>query len=174
MRFALIAAFAASALAAPGQLAARQAKTQYNLQTKSDDPKLNNQYLGAQGGIIGLFGKQEKFYTTKYDSAQTLSLHVTDDTHQIALRGSNGLLDLVDVVNPTAEGIPQGQAMEWSTFVIDGQGNVNVKDGQEIPTRRWVAYANTDGSSGVALYDGVTVPQQRQLANVTIVAVAAQ
>lgn len=64
--------------------------------------------------------------------------------------------------------------MEWSTFVIDAQGNLNVKDGQDIPTRRWVSYANADGTYGVGLYDGVTVPQEKQLGNLTIVAVAAR
>lgn len=63
--------------------------------------------------------------------------------------------------------------MEWSTFVIDGQGNVNINDGADIPTRRWVAFTNTDGSVGVGLYDGVTVPQTRALQNVTLIAVKA-
>jgi hypothetical protein len=63
--------------------------------------------------------------------------------------------------------------MEWSTFVIDGTGNVGVKDGADIPTRRWVAFTNTDGSVGVGLYDGVTMPQPRALQNVTLVAIKA-
>jgi len=142
---------------------------------------LSNQFLSSKNGKVGLFsGAREsantaaKILATPYDPAQTLSLHVGDETHQLALSGSNGLLELVDVVNPTSDSIPQGQSMEWSTFVIDGQGNLNVKDGADIPTRRWVSFENTDGSYGVALYDGVTVPQARTLANISIVAVAAQ
>jgi hypothetical protein len=64
--------------------------------------------------------------------------------------------------------------MEWSTFVIDSSGNLNVKDGADIPTRRWVAYENGDGSYGVALYDGVTLPQTKTFTNISIVAVQAQ
>jgi len=174
-----IVAFALSAFAAP-QAAPATAKW-YNLQTKSEVNTLSNQYLSSKNGKVGLFsGAKEsastaaKVFTTNYDAAQTLSLHIGDETHQIALSGSNGLLELVDVVNPTAESIPQGQNMEWSTFVIDQSGNVNVKDGADIPTRRWVTFENTDGSYGVALYDGVTVPQSRALANITLIAVPAR
>jgi hypothetical protein len=111
---------------------------------------------------------------TPYDPSKTLALSISDPSHQIALAGSNGLLELVEVVNPTGESIPQGQSMEWSTFVIDSNGNLNVKDGADIPTRRWVAYENSDGSYGVGLYDGVTLPQTKTFVNISIVAVQAQ
>jgi hypothetical protein len=64
--------------------------------------------------------------------------------------------------------------MEWSTFVIDRQGNLNIKDGADIPTRRWVAYETSGGDYSIALYDGVTVPQTKTFANISIVAVQAQ
>jgi len=167
-----IAAFAVSVFAAPQ--APKGAS--YTLQTKSEVNALNNQGLSSKNGKVGIFrgASAAKILTSQYDAAKTLSLHIGDESHQIALSGSNGLLELVDVVNPTGESIPQGQSMEWSTFVIDPQGNVNVKDGADIPTRRWVAFANTDGSYGIALYDGVTVPQTKQLQNVTLIAAAAQ
>jgi hypothetical protein len=134
---------------------------------------LNNKGLSSKGGKIGIFpgAPPAKISTSSYDAAKTISLHPNAEDHQLALSGSNGLLVLVDVVNPTGESIPQGQSMEWSTFVIDAQGNVGVKDGADIPTRRWVAFTNGDGSVGVGLYDGVTLPQSKQLQNVTLVAV---
>jgi hypothetical protein len=122
---------------------------------------LNGLFLSARGGKVGLFdgerndvGRAAKIFSSQYSPAQTFSLHIADDSHQIALQGSNGLLELVDVVNPTGDSIPQGQAMEWSTFVIGSDGAISIKDGADIPTRHWVAYENSDGSYSVALYDG--------------------
>jgi hypothetical protein len=141
------------------------------------DPNLNNAFLSAQNGKVGIYGSDKsdasraaRVFSSRYDASQTLSLHIADNTHQMALVGSNGLLELVDVVNPTADTIPQGQAMEWSTFVIDGQGKITIKDGADIPTRQWVAYEIGNGDYGVGLYDGVTVPQSRQFQNITILA----
>jgi len=175
-----IAAFAISAFASPIVNAVQEPKT-YNLQTKSETGTVSNQFLSSKGGKVGLFpGAKEsantaaKVLATPYEAAQTLALSIGDPSHQIALAGSNGLLELVEVVNPTGDSIPQGQSMEWSTFVIDSSGNLNVKDGADIPTRRWVAFENSDGSSGVGLYDGVTLPQTKTFANISIVAVAAQ
>jgi len=173
-----IAAFTVSVFASP-ITNGFQAPSTYNLQTKSEVASLSNQFLSSKSGKVGLFpGAKEsantaaKVLATPYE--QTLALSIGDPSHQIALAGSNGLLELVEVVNPTSDSIPQGQSMEWSTFVIDSSGNLNVKDGQDIPTRRWVTYENADGSYGVGLYDGVTLPQTKTFANISIVAVQAQ
>ncbi|TID19919.1 hypothetical protein E6O75_ATG07379 [Venturia nashicola] len=153
---------------------AKGASATYTIQTKSTVETLNNKALSAKGGKIGIFpgGSAVKFSSSPYTGG-TLSLHPGAEDHQLALSGSKGLLELVDAINPTGEKIASGQSMEWSTFVIDGQGNINVKDGADIPTRRWVAYANPDGSYGVGLYDGFTVPPPKQFLNVTLVAVKA-
>jgi hypothetical protein len=147
----------------------------------SEAAGLSNQYLSSKGGKVGLFtGAKEsastaaKVLATPYDPSQTLALSIGDPSKQIALAGSNGLLELVEVVNPTGNSIPKGQSMEWSTFTIDANGNVNVKDGQNIPTRKWVAFQNADGSTGIGLYDGVTLPQTKQFQTISIVAIAAQ
>jgi len=176
-----IAAFAVSAFASPIVNSVQADPKTYNLQTKSETSALSNQFLSSKGGKVGLFpGAKEsantaaKVLATPYEAAQTLALSIGDPSNQIALAGSNGLLELVEVVNPTGDSIQQGQSMEWSTFVIDSSGNLNVKDGADIPTRRWVAYQNADGSSGVGLYDGVTLPQTKTFVNISIVAVAAQ
>ncbi|QDS76693.1 hypothetical protein FKW77_000618 [Venturia effusa] len=144
----------------------------YTLQIKSSAEPLNNKILSTKGGKVGIFpgGLGLKVSSSAYASSNTLSLHPGAEDHQLALVGSKGLLELVDVVNPRAESIPHGQSMEWSTFVIDGQGNVGVKDGADIPSRRWVAFTNADGSHGIGLYDGFTVPPPKQFQNVTLVA----
>jgi hypothetical protein len=98
---------------------------------------------------------------------------VTDETHQIALRGGNGLLELVDVVGPTGDSIPKGQMMEWSTFVVDGKGQLAVKDGADIPSREWVVYGSP-GAMTVALYDGFTKVEGKSLGKVTVLATAPQ
>ncbi|KAE9962646.1 hypothetical protein BLS_010180 [Venturia inaequalis] len=166
-------AFAASVLAAPQDAPPKGAT--YTLTVKSSVDTLNNKALSAKDGKVGIFsgGPAAKFLTSQYTGSNTLSLHPGTEEHQLALSGSSGLLELVDVVNPTGDKIPQGQSMEWSTFVIDGQGNVNVNDGADIPSRRWVAYTNADGSYGVGLYDGFTVPPPKEFQNVTLVAVKA-
>ncbi|KAF2423192.1 hypothetical protein EJ08DRAFT_456517 [Tothia fuscella] len=174
----LVIAAVASALAVPAPQAPPKL---YSLQTKSQVAALNNQFLSSKGGKVGLFpGAKEsansaaKVLATPYEPAQTLALSIGDPSKQIALAGSNGLLELVEVTNPTGNSIPKGQSMEWSTFTIDSRGNLNVKDGADIPTRKWVAYQNGDGSTGIGLYDGVTEPQTKKFQDVTIVAVAAR
>ncbi|OCL04712.1 hypothetical protein AOQ84DRAFT_380306 [Glonium stellatum] len=154
--------------------------TFYNLQTKSATTTLNNLYLSSSNGTVGLFSNAKssalnaaRVFTTPYTPTGTLSLHIADDTHQIALLGTSpSLLSLVDVVSPTTDAIPKGQLMEWSTFTIDSTGNLGVKDGSALTTRHWVAWENTDGSYGIGLYDGVTT-ESRALANITITAVKA-
>lgn len=125
---------------------------------------LNGLFLSARGGKVGLFegdrndaGKAAKIFTSAYQPTQTYSMHIADDSHQIALQGTNGLLELVDLVNPSTDNIPQGGVTEWSTFLIGSDGAVTIKDGADIPSRRWVAYENSDGSYTVALYDGMAL-----------------
>lgn len=57
--------------------------------------------------------------------------------------------------------------------MIDSNGNLGVSDGNVIPTRRWVTFENKDGSYGVGLYDGVTLPQTKVFGNVSVIAVRA-
>jgi hypothetical protein len=118
---------------------------------------LNDKKLSvASGGKVGVYrsGKAAVFWSSQYTASKTLSFHVTNPEHQIALRGSKGVLALVDVTNPNTDSVPRGQLMEWSTFVVGKGGRVTINDGSDIPSRKWVAYQ--DGSAGwqVALYDG--------------------
>ncbi|KAF2671729.1 hypothetical protein BT63DRAFT_178519 [Microthyrium microscopicum] len=143
----------------------------FNLVAKSSDPKANNQPLSVQGGKVGIFSgaKAGVFWSSPYDEKKTLSFHTNDDTHQIALKGSNGILDLIDVVNPTGDMITTGTSMEWSTFAVDGQGGVTVSDGADIPSRKWIAYQDGRGMT-VALYDGFTDLKGKTVIDITLAA----
>jgi hypothetical protein len=117
---------------------------------------LNDQKLSVTtGGKIGVYprGRAAVFWSSQYTASKTLSFHVTNPEHQIALRGAKGVLALVDVTNPNTDSVPKGQLMEWSTFVVGKGGRVTINDGADIPSRKWVAYQDGAGFQ-VALYDG--------------------
>jgi hypothetical protein len=122
---------------------------------------LSNLFLSAKNGKVAAFaGTREsaqvagKFFTTEYTGSGTISFHAGDDTHQLGLSGTNGLLSLVDLVNPSAQTIPKDKPTEWSVFQIGQGGDVTVKDGQNVPSRKWVTYLDTDGVYYVGLWDG--------------------
>jgi hypothetical protein len=75
-------------------------------------------------------------------------------------------------VNPSADTIPKDTPTEWSVFTIGQGGEVGVKDGSNVPTRKFVTWLDTDGVYYMGLWDGVT-PQPRTVANVTLVATKA-
>jgi hypothetical protein len=150
---------------------------------------INNNFLSQQGDTLGLYtaartdaGQAARLFPTPYE--KTYSLHVKNEAHQVCLLGSNGVLQLVDRVNPTGADVPSGQIMEWSTFVIDGQGRLNVNDGVDHPLRHWIAWEKSDGAYAVGLYDGeslmvksgsadwigVTLPTPANYENVTVIA----
>lgn len=145
------------------------------VQSSKEGSAVNNNFLSLQGDSLGLYANARadasqaaRMFPSPYE--KTYSLHIKDETHQLCLLGSKGVLQLVDKVNPTDKDIPAGQFMEWSTFVIDGQGKLSVNDGLDQPLRHWIAWDKGDGSYAVGLYDGVTVPLPANYENVTIVA----
>lgn len=64
------------------------------------------------------------------------------------------MLQLVDLVNPSADTIPKDKPTEWSVFTLGQGGDIGVKDGQDVPSRKWVTYLDTDGVYYVGLWDG--------------------
>jgi hypothetical protein len=119
---------------------------------------LNNLYLSVNptnnklGANAGGSSGAVKFFTTPYE--RTLSIHAKDDTDKLSLvNNGNGLLEVVDMVEPWKK-IASGKG-EWDTFVIGSDGQVSINDGANIPSRKWVAYVDTDGSQYVALWDGM-------------------
>jgi hypothetical protein len=122
---------------------------------------LSNLYLTAKNGKVAAYaGSREsaqvggKFFTTDYTPAGTLSFHSGDDSRQLALSGKEGLLSLVDLVNPRGDTIPKDTPTEWSVFLIGQGGEISVKDGQNIKSRTFVSYLDTDGVYYVGLWDG--------------------
>jgi hypothetical protein len=137
---------------------------------------LSGLYLSSKGGKVGAYpGTREsassafKFFTTEYKPASSLSLHPGDDTHQIALSGKGGLMNLVDLAAPSSSTIDPNTPTEWSVFTIGAGGALGVKDGSALTARTFVTYLETDGNYYVGLWDGVTA-QPRTVSNVTVVA----
>lgn len=125
---------------------------------------LSNKYLTAKNGKVAVYPgvsaqSAGKFFTTEYkdkaSGVSTTSFHFGDDTHQLGLSGKGGLLSLVDLVNPSAKTVDFSTPTEWSVFGISSSGNLEVKDGQSIPSRKWVTYLDTDGVQYVGLWDGM-------------------
>jgi len=175
MKFVLASLLAASAFALPQSAPANVQWMVLTVQSSKDGSAINNNFLSQQGDTLGLYASARadasqavRLFPTPYQ--QTYSLHVKDESHQVCLLGSGGVLQLVDRVGPTATDVPAGQNMEWSTFVIDGQGRLNVNDGLDHPFRHWIAWEKGDGSYSVGLYDGVTLPTPANYENVTIIA----
>jgi hypothetical protein len=152
----------------------------FTIKTKASVNTLSNLYLSAKGGKIGAYAGQResaanagKFFTSDYAAASTKSFHAGDNTHQLGLQGKDGLLNLVDLTNPSADTIPKDLPTEWSVFQVGGGGELTVNDGSAVPSRTWVTYLETDGVYYVGLWDGVT-NQPRTVANCTLIVEPAQ
>ncbi|KAJ4370453.1 hypothetical protein N0V83_004971 [Neocucurbitaria cava] len=128
----------------------------YQLQAKSSVASVANQWVTLASGAssYSLAAAQTaatKFFVNKYNATNTYAFHNSDDTRQLALRGTNGtLLYLVDVTNPNSGNIPGGQLMEWATFTMDNNV-LGVNDGSTLKSRTFGVVGGE-----LALYDGVT------------------
>jgi hypothetical protein len=126
------------------------------LQRNSKVNTFNNLYLnvnpksGKLGSSPGSSSNAAKFFTTPYQ--RTLSIHAKDDTDKLTLVRNGGLLEVVDMVEPWKK-LQSGQG-EWDTFLIGQDGQLTVNDGANIPSRKWVAFDDTDGSHYIGLWDG--------------------
>jgi hypothetical protein len=157
---------------------------------------INGLFFSVKDGKMGAFsGAREsaavggKFFAAAYPPTGTLSLLAGEWTHQLGLKiQTKGVMSLVDLGNgPTAAMIPKDApgSIEWGVFEIGKGGELTVKDGQNIPTRQWIAYLETDGVYYVGLWDGMlsaplerhvltqivgVTRQPRSFANVTLIA----
>ncbi|KAF2419763.1 hypothetical protein EJ08DRAFT_653993 [Tothia fuscella] len=135
---------------------------------------LDKLFLIARSGDVAVYpgaGSAEvggKFFTTSYSG--TLSIHPGDDTHQLGLSGPRGLLFLVDLERPSASSIPKDKPTEWSVFQIGPDGGLTVNDNQNIPTRKFVTFLDTDGTYYVGICAAGVTPQRRTLSNITLIA----
>ncbi|KAF1816532.1 hypothetical protein P152DRAFT_446176 [Eremomyces bilateralis CBS 781.70] len=135
------------------------------------------------GSVAAFAGTREsanvaqKFFTTAYTDAGTLSFHAGNASHQLGLSGKlgSGMLELVDLVNPTGKTIKPDNPTMWSVFTVGQGGVLGIKDGTEntLKDRTWVAWLETDGTYHVGLWDGVT-KQPRTTSNVQVIAERAQ
>lgn len=127
---------------------------------------INNLYFSVKDGKMGAFaGAREsaavggRFFTAAYPPTGTLSLLAGEWTHQLGLKvQTKGVMSLVDLGNgPTAAMIPKDApgSIEWGVFEIGKGGELTVKDGQNIPTRQWISYLETDGAYYLGLWDGM-------------------
>ncbi|KAF9730661.1 hypothetical protein PMIN04_001729 [Paraphaeosphaeria minitans] len=133
----------------------------YQLQTKSATAAVSGQWvaLKTDSTSYSLTAQQNaatKFFVNKYAPTGTFAVHNADDTRQLALQGSNGiLLSLVDATNPTTDSIPKGTLMEWATFTMDNNV-LFVKDGSTLANRTFVAVKVSGSDYSIALYDGAS------------------
>jgi len=127
---------------------------------------INGLFFSVKNGKVGAFsGAREsatvggKFFTAEYPPTGTLSLLANDWDHQLGLKiQTKGVMSLVDLGRgPTDAMIPKDApgSIEWGVFEIGKGGELTVKDGQNIPTRQWISYLETDGVYYVGLWDGM-------------------
>jgi len=159
------------------------ARAWYTIYTTSDVAKYNNLYIGYKDRRVGAIrdtresaARAQKFYTIPYPPENTLSLSTGDDAG-VALRIiQTGIHTLVEL-GTQDEAARNGGLVEWSTFVINGdktggdakEGAISIKDGQNVPTRRWILIEDSAEFYSINLYDGVSVFSQ-SYANITLVA----
>ena len=131
----------------------------YQLQTKSATAAVSGQWVALKTGstsysLASAQSAATKFFTQQYTATGTYAFHNADDTRQVALQGTNGiLLNVVDATNPSSSNIPAGQLMEWATFTIDNNV-LGVKDGSTLTNRTFVAVKGTGSDYTLAFYDG--------------------
>jgi len=153
-----------------------------NFVTRSDDDRLNNQFISVNKGRLGLYEPTRStgngatvFHSVSYNPTNTLTLLVAANwTRQVVLGGKSSLLELREIVNakgPSAADFKRGEVFEWSVFTLDGTSSINVKDNSVIPSRSWVAVKDGEGAY-LALWDGFT-PLTEKYDKVTIQAVSA-
>ena len=129
--------------------------------------QLDAAYLAAVGEVVRAYGE--------VDAVTLVGVEITgvphaDDGAEVA---SVELPIEAVLVNPKGDSIPPGQMMEWSTFVIDNNNIVTIKDGADIPSRKWVAIDQGNGDYTVALYDGYSERGPKQFVDMQLFAIKA-
>ncbi|KAI0969645.1 hypothetical protein F4678DRAFT_166740 [Xylaria arbuscula] len=127
----------------------------FKLKVSSSVKALDDRYLSANASTLGLYDGDHispiRVYQTSSKKAGCSQLHtypvgVVD--HALALVGSDGLMALTDMVNPSGAKPADGQVTEWDTFRISDDRLTN--DGQG----RWVAFPGARSSWSVKWTDG--------------------
>ena len=115
---------------------------------------MNNQWVSLKTGATtyGLASTQaaaSKLWVKVYPPTGTFSVFNVNAS-EMALTGTTSVL--LNAVDRTGLGIPDGTLMEWATFTLDNDV-LGVKDGSALTNRTFVAVQSTGGYS-LAFYDG--------------------
>ncbi|KAI0430529.1 hypothetical protein F5Y09DRAFT_226905 [Xylaria sp. FL1042] len=126
----------------------------FKLKVSSSVSELNDRYLASNASALGVYDgdiSPIRVYQTGSKKAGCSQLHtypVGIVDHALALVGSDGLMTLTDMVNPSGAKPADGQVMEWDTFRVSDSKLTN--DGQG----RWVAFPGVKDSWSVKWTDG--------------------
>lgn len=116
--------------------------------------ELNGRYLASNASTLGLYDEEispVRVYQTSSEKKGCSQLHtypigIVD--HALALVGSDGLMALKDMVNPSGAKPETGLVMEWDTFRVTDSKLTN--DGKGT----WVAFPSTEPGWTVKWTDG--------------------
>ncbi|KAI1348541.1 hypothetical protein F5Y01DRAFT_306734 [Xylaria sp. FL0043] len=126
----------------------------FKLKVTSSVPELDGRYLSSNASTLGVYGDDIspiRVYQTESKKEGCSQLHtypigIVD--HALALVGTDGLMSLTDMVNPSGAKPADGQVMLWDTFQVANGRLTN--DGQG----RWVAFPGAQDSWSVKWTDG--------------------
>jgi hypothetical protein len=127
----------------------------FKLKVTSSAKELDGRYLASNASTLGLYDSEDisavRVYRTSSEKKGCSQLHtypigIVD--HALALVGSDGLMALKDMVNPSGSKPEAGLVMQWDTFRITDSKLTN--DGKGT----WVAFPSTENGWAVKWTDG--------------------
>ncbi|KAI1429669.1 hypothetical protein F5Y12DRAFT_709669 [Xylaria sp. FL1777] len=131
----------------------------YKLKVSSSVNELDDRYLSSNASTLGVYDSDDispiRVYQTSSQKAGCSQLHtypVGIVDHALALVGSDGLMTLTDMANPSGAKPTNGLVTEWDAFRISGGMLTNDGEG------RWVAFPSGKDSWSVKWADGKLSP----------------
>ncbi|KAI1757978.1 hypothetical protein F4782DRAFT_5338 [Xylaria castorea] len=127
----------------------------FKLKISSSMKELDGHYLASNASILGIYRNDDispiRVYQTSSEKKGCSELHtypigIVD--HSLGLVGSNGLMTLTDMVNPSGAKPADGLVAEWDSFRITDSKLTNDGDGS------WVIFPLTKNSWAVKWTDG--------------------
>ncbi|KAI0483768.1 hypothetical protein F4859DRAFT_411249 [Xylaria cf. heliscus] len=127
----------------------------FKLKVSSSVKDLDGHYLASNASTLGIYRSDDvspiRVYPTNSAKKGCNQLHtypVGIVDHALGLVGSNGLMTLTDMVNPSGEKPANGLVTEWDSFRISDSKLTNDGDGS------WVVFPATKNSWTVKWTDG--------------------
>ncbi|KAI3330219.1 hypothetical protein F4824DRAFT_344943 [Ustulina deusta] len=127
----------------------------FKLKVTSSVSELDGRYLSSNASTLGVYENDDispiRVYQTSSTKAGCSQLHtypVGIVDHALALVGSDGLMTLTDMMNPSGARPAGGLVTEWDAFRVADSKLTN--DGQG----RWVAFPGATNSWTVKWTDG--------------------